>query len=106
MELFTIFVLASLQEACSLACAEAMAQKKAVIGTNVGGICEQVLDGETGFIVPPQDVSALAAKLSVLLDQPELIAKFAQNVSDRYQKLFVLEKMLTQTNLVYESLFC
>jgi L-malate glycosyltransferase len=106
MELFTVFVLASLQEACSLACAEAMAQQKAVIGTNVGGISEQVLDGETGFIVPSQNVSALAEKLAILIDQPELTAKFAQSGSDRYHKLFNLEKMLDQTNLVYESLFC
>jgi L-malate glycosyltransferase len=105
LELFTIFVLPSLQEACSLACAEAMAQKKAVVGTNVGGISEQVSDGETGFIVPPQDVAALAAKLSTLIAEPELIARFGKNGSDRYQQLFTLEKMLEKTISAYDALF-
>jgi L-malate glycosyltransferase len=42
MSLFNFFVLPSLQEACSLACAEAMAQQKAAIGTTIGGIVEQI----------------------------------------------------------------
>jgi glycosyltransferase involved in cell wall biosynthesis len=35
-----------------------------VIGTDVGSIRDLIIDGETGFIVPPDDVDALAAKIS------------------------------------------
>jgi L-malate glycosyltransferase len=104
MSLFNFFVLPSLQEACSLACAEAMAQQKAVIGTSIGGIVEQVADGQTGFIIPPQDVDSLAEKLQYLLDRPELIDKFAQNGRARYEKYFALDRMLIKTEDLYTKL--
>ena len=101
MSLFNFFVLPSLQEACSLACAEAMAQQKAVIGTSIGGIVEQVADGETGFIIPPQDVDSLAEKLQYLIDRPELVDKFARNGRKRYEELFALDRMLIKTEDLY-----
>jgi L-malate glycosyltransferase len=104
MSLFNFFVLPSLQEACSLACAEAMAQQKAVIGTSIGGIVEQVADGETGFIIPPQDVDSLAEKLQYLLDRPELVDEFARNGRKRYEELFALDRMLIKTEDLYTKL--
>jgi L-malate glycosyltransferase len=104
MSLFNFFVLPSLQEACSLACAEAMAQHKAVIGTSIGGIVEQVADGETGFIIPPQDVASLAEKLQYLLDRPELVDEFAQNGRKRYEDNFTVDRMLIKTEELYSKL--
>ncbi|MDX2255960.1 MAG: glycosyltransferase family 4 protein [Pseudanabaenaceae cyanobacterium bins.39] len=102
MQLFDIFALPSLQEACSLACAEAMSQGKPVVGTCVGGIAEQVSDRQTGFIVMPRDPDALAAKLQVLIDDPALRDRFAQDGYARYQELFALEIMLDKTAQIYE----
>lgn len=102
LELFDIFVLPSLQEACSLACAEAMTQKKAIVGSNVGGISEQVVDGETGFIVAPKDVDSLMKKLQILIENPELRTQFAEAGYLRYRENFNLEKMLARTAQVYE----
>ncbi len=104
MSLFNFFVLPSLQEACSLACAEAMAQQKAVIGTSIGGIVEQVADGQTGFIIPPQDVDSLAEKLQYLLDRPELVDEFARNGRKRYEEYFALDRMLFKTEDLYTRL--
>jgi L-malate glycosyltransferase len=104
MSLFNFFVLPSLQEACSLACAEAMAQQKAVIGSSIGGIVEQVADGETGFIVPPQDVDRLAEKIQYLLDRPELVDRFAIDGRKRYEELFALDRMLIKTENLYSKL--
>lgn len=104
LELFDIFVLPSLQEACSLAYAEAMTQHKAIVGTNIGGIPEQVLDGETGFIVEPRDVEALAAKLAILIANPELRTKFAEAGFLRYQENFNLEIMVKKVSQVYATL--
>ncbi|AFY74243.1 glycosyltransferase [Synechococcus sp. PCC 7502] len=104
LELFDIFVLPSLQEACSLACAEAMTQKKAIIGSNVGGISEQVIDGKTGFIVEPKDIDNLARNLQILIENPELRNQFAEAGYLRYEENFNLEKMLQKTAQVYESL--
>ncbi len=104
MSLFNFFVLPSLQEACSLACAEAMAQQKAVIGTSIGGIVEQVADSETGFLIPPQDVDSLADKLQYLLDRPELVDRFAVNGRKRYEEYFALDRMLIKTEDLYVKL--
>jgi L-malate glycosyltransferase len=101
MSLFNFFVLPSLQEACSLAFAEAMAQNKAAIGTTIGGIIEQIADGKTGFLVPPKDVDTLAEKLQYLLDRPELVAEFAHNGRSRYEEYFTLERMLMKTEDLY-----
>ena len=105
MDLFDFFVLPSLQEACSLACAEAMAQKKAVIGTSIGGTVEQVADGETGFIIAAKDVDALTEKLQILLDRPDLVKEFAHNGRQRYEKYFALDLMLIKTEDLYSQLF-
>jgi L-malate glycosyltransferase len=104
MSLFNLFILPSLQEACSLACAEAMAQQKAAIGTTIGGIVEQIADGKTGFLIPPQDVNALAEKMQYLLDRPELVDEFARNGRKRYEEYFALDRMLIQTEDLYSQL--
>jgi len=102
MQLFDIFVLPSLQEACSLACAEAMSQSKPVVGTCVGGIAEQVSDRQTGFIVMPRDPDHLAAKLTELIADQNLRDRFAQNAYSRYQQMFSSEIMLNKTAELYE----
>jgi glycosyltransferase involved in cell wall biosynthesis len=103
MQLFDIFVLPSLQEACSLACAEAMSQSKPVVGSSVGGIAEQVSDRQTGFIVPPRDPEQLAAKLRELIDNVELRDRFSKSGYERYVNLFSSETMLNKTAELYEQ---
>lgn len=51
---------------------EAMASGMAVVGTDVAGIPEVVIDGETGLVVPQQDPKALAKAIITLLDDSEL----------------------------------
>lgn len=52
---------------------EAMAAKTAVLSTTVGGIPEQVVDGETGVLIPPGDTAALEdALLELVGDRPRL----------------------------------
>ena len=47
---------------------EAQAMGTLVVGTAHGGACETIADGKTGFLVPPGDVAALAARLDAVLD--------------------------------------
>jgi L-malate glycosyltransferase len=100
---FDIFVLPSLQEALPLACAEAMSLGKAIVGTNVGGIPEQVVDGETGFVVPAKDPAALADRIHSLIADPELMKRFAQKSYERYQEKFTVRVMLDHTTHIYEG---
>lgn len=69
-ELSSLFVHPTLYEGSSLVTLEAMAHGLAVVASKVGGIPDKVLDGETGFLVPPADASALAAKIAWLSQRP------------------------------------
>jgi L-malate glycosyltransferase len=104
IELFHIFVLPSLQEACSLACVEAMSQGKAVIGTKVGGISEQVINGETGFTVAAKDVDGLAERLQCLIENRELAKQFGDRGYARYKQNFATSAMLGKTGALYHRL--
>lgn len=53
-----------------------------VIATNVGGLPEMIDDGETGLIVPPRDVNALASSIQLYLDDPELLRKMGDNIKE------------------------
>lgn len=69
---FDLFVLASTAEACSMAVLEAMAMRKPIVATEVGGVPELIDSGISGWLVPPKDPDSLAeAILEVLNDTKE-----------------------------------
>jgi L-malate glycosyltransferase len=100
---FDIFVLPSLQEALPLAAAEAMSMGKPIVGTDVGGIPEQVVDGKTGFVVPPKDPQALAISIDQLIANSSMLADFGRQGYEYYQEKFALSKMLKDTIDVYKK---
>ncbi|KAA9396689.1 glycosyltransferase family 4 protein [Haloarcula sp. CBA1130] len=66
-----LLVLPSHFEARPTVIYEAMAAGTPVLASNVGGIPEMVVDGETGMLIPPHDAERLAEALDFLLDDPE-----------------------------------
>lgn len=56
-------------EGLGLVALEAMAQGALVVASAAGGLAETIVDGETGRLVPPGDVAALAAALRLTLDE-------------------------------------
>lgn len=69
-----VFVLPSLVESFPLTVLEAMMVALPVVASDVGSIAEAVVDGETGILVPPGSVDALAAALQRLRDDATLRA--------------------------------
>jgi glycosyltransferase involved in cell wall biosynthesis len=63
-----IFVLSSLNEGMGKVLVEAMALKKPIVATRVGGVPGLIKDGRNGILVPPEDPSALAAAVIGLLE--------------------------------------
>lgn len=57
---------------------EAMAMARPIVSMNNGGPAETILDGETGFLVPPEDPAALADRVVRLLRDPALRAQMGQ----------------------------
>src|SRR5919106_1961926 len=70
-----VAVLPSLREAQGISILEAMARRKPVVATAVGGIPEVVADGVSGLLVPPGDPAALAVALGRLAASPALRAR-------------------------------
>ncbi len=99
-----IFVLPSRSEGFSNAIVEAMAASLPVVATDVGGNAEAVQDGVSGFIVPPEDPTALAAAIARLLSDPSrakaMGAAGAQRVADK----FTTEAMMKETVATYAKL--
>jgi glycosyltransferase involved in cell wall biosynthesis len=64
-------------EACATVIMEAMASGKAVIASDVGGMPDIVDHDETGLLVPPGDVQALAGAMQTFLDDRVLLSRLA-----------------------------
>ncbi len=93
----------SRREALSLTLAEAAAVGLPVIAARVGGIPEVVADGETGLLVPAEDVAGLAAAMVRLAADPGLRGRLGAQSRVRYLSQFSLETMVDATVAVYRQ---
>ena len=94
MRIARAFVHVSTREGFGLVVSEALWQGTPVIGSKVGGITRQVLDGRTGYLVDPLDVDAIAAKLARLLDRPDEAAALGAQGREHVREHFLLPELL------------
>lgn len=99
-----IFVLSSDWEGLPNAVMEAMASGLPCVVTDVGGNSELVVDGETGYVIPPNDPEAMAQKISYLLENDRLAIKMGVEGKKRMQEDFNMEKMIKTTEEIYEKM--
>lgn len=78
LERATVFCMPSRVEPSAVALVEAAAYGLPVVSTLTGGNPDRVIDGETGFLVPVQDSSALASALKKLLADPALALRMGE----------------------------
>lgn len=83
---------------------ESMAMGLPVIGTAVGGTLEQIVDGVTGYLVPPGDADAMAQAMVRLLNSSELRKKFGQAGRERFLAQFEFEPFYKKIISIYEEL--
>ena len=104
IELFDIVTVPSHIEPLGNATLEAMAAGRPVVGSNVGGIPEMVLDGETGLLVPPKCPPQLAAALARLItDLPRAAAMGAAGRA-RADRVFGLAAHARRLTEIYAGL--
>ena len=91
----------SRREGFGVACLEAMAHGRPVVATNVGGLRDLVVEGETGLVVPPGDPAALRAALARLLADPDLRRTLGAGGRRRAQERFSWAAVTDATLDVY-----
>jgi phosphoheptose isomerase len=82
---------------------EAMACGTPVIGANVGGVKFTVKDGETGYLISPNQPEALAERLDYLFARPHLISLFGRQAIRRAQDHFTWQKVTSAVAALYEE---
>ncbi len=113
-----VFCCPSIYEPFGIINLEAMACETAVVASAVGGIKEVVLDGETGFLVPldqmkespfeprapEQFARDLAARINQLMADPELRERFGRAGRKRAEEKFSWSAIAAETTALYQSL--
>jgi len=99
-----LFVMSSVQEGLGTAVLDALAEGKAVVATDCGGIPEIIRDGETGRLVEPANPEALARGIIDVLRHPELARQMANRGRVLVQNQFSIEAMAENNLAVYRML--
>ena len=99
-----IFLHPSLSEGFCNAVVEAQAMGVPVVCSDAGGLKENVVDGESGFVVPRRDPQALAEKLALLARDPALRQAMGTAGRKRVQSHFQLEDQLRAFESFYEMI--
>ncbi len=82
---------------------EAMAARKPVVAYDVGGISEWLVDGETGYLVPPKDEARLGARIQELLANPDRATRMGENGYARFKDHFTVREQAQNLRSVYET---
>ncbi len=96
-----LFILSSISEGVPLALLEAMACGLPAVTTDVGGLPEVVVPGETGWLVPPQSPDALAEAVLGIQHAPEALDRMGKAARRRVEDQFNLRKVVAQYEQVY-----
>jgi glycosyltransferase involved in cell wall biosynthesis len=100
-----VFVLPSVRESCPMAILEAMAMRVPVVATDVGAVAEEVVDGRTGFLVPPGNAAALADGILRCLGKTRAeLEPMLGAARERVESLFSLDQLAAGQKRIYEGL--
>lgn len=100
---FDVFVLPSRAEAFGSVFAEAALCQLALVGTDVGGISEQIDNGVNGLLVPVEDDAALADALETVIIDPDYRYQLAREASEKAKHDYSLQRVIAQLNKVYQE---
>ncbi|MEP7287489.1 MAG: glycosyltransferase family 4 protein [Chloroflexota bacterium] len=98
---FDVLLMPSLWEGFGLVLLEAMAARLPVIASKVSAMPEIVVDGQTGYLVPPADSAALAERLTELFSNREFGQALGAAGRQRLERDFSVPRMVEGTLKVY-----
>lgn len=104
LQIMDLSVLPSFGEGFSNTILESMACSVPVVATRVGGNPEAVIDGQTGFLVPPRNSASLAQAIIRLLEDEELREEMGRASREYVEQNFSMERLIEETEKTYERL--
>ncbi len=99
------FVLSTHYEGLPISILEAMRAGLPVIATDVGGISEEVEQGQTGILVPRGDTKSLADALRALIRDPARRVQMGEAGKRKFEREFGVQKMLDGVEAVYREVW-
>jgi glycosyltransferase involved in cell wall biosynthesis len=99
-----IICLTSNNEGTPVSLIEAQAGNLAVVSSDVGGVRDIIKDGETGYIVPKNNVNLFSDKLLVLIEDDEIRNRFSKNGWDFVREKFHYKTLVRNVDEYYKFL--
>jgi glycosyltransferase involved in cell wall biosynthesis len=97
-----LFCLFSKSEGLPISIVEAMRVGLPIVGSNVAGIPEQIIDGKTGYVVEI-DEKELFERLRYIVEHKELLPQMGKDSYELFQKNFTIEVMVSKYANVYKA---
>jgi trehalose synthase len=84
----------SIAEGFGLTVTEAMAKGRAVVAADVGGLRQQITDGDNGLLVDPRDLDGVAAALRRTLAEPLLARRMGRNAAESATRRYLMPRLV------------
>lgn len=99
-----LFLFTSRREGLSVAILEAMSAGLPLVATNVGGIADQIVPGENGFILEAADLDSLVGSCLRIIEDPALRQRMGQCSRKMFEERFSEDRMFYEHVALYRSL--
>lgn len=99
----SVVIQKSLREGFGLVVTEALWKETPVVGSRVGGIPLQIIDGETGYLLEPHDIEGMAEKVVYLLQNKDKRREMGKKGREHVKKNFLITRLVEDyINLINE----
>lgn len=98
-----VHVMPAIDEGLGLTAVESLLSETPVVAFESGGVTDIVIDGETGVLVPPGDVAALASALDTLLDNPVHLTRLGRQGREHALATFGTDAVARQYSEIYRA---
>ena len=101
LHLMDVFVLTSLHEGIPIALLEALALRKPVVATRVGGVPEVIEHGRSGLLIPPNNIQELVTSTMSVLSDRNMAQYLGENGRRRIEEQFSVAQMSREMTQLY-----